>query len=73
MTPNLTLLNCNNYHVSEHDSGDHWYAQNGLRSLWVYAKLSKQSFRMICDELLAYGETTITYAKTGQVLTLTSI
>ena len=55
----LNKLNCNNYHVFEDNTDDHWYAQNGLRSLYVYSKISNKSFRYICETLLNRGEVTI--------------
>ena len=77
MTKNLNLLNCNNYHVSDLGTGDHWYAQNGLRSLYAYSKITNESFRTICDELLAYGQTVVTYKEShefaGTRVSLTSI
>lgn len=55
----LNKLNCNNYHVYDHVTGDHWYAQNGIRSLWVYSKISGSTFRHICESLSINSEVTI--------------
>ena len=71
----LQKLNCMNYHVYDHETGDHWYATNGLRSLFEYAKISCDfSFKdlrylMIDNE----GEATIKDSRTGNYLTLTMI
>lgn len=73
MTDNLNRLNCNNYYVYDHHSEDHWYAQNGLRSLYQYAKLSDKSFRDICLSLLDSGEVTLLDTRYGTELTLTMI
>ena len=51
----LKKLNCMNYHVADSE-GEHWYAQNGLRSLYVYSKISNKSFREICTDLNDRGE-----------------
>jgi hypothetical protein len=56
----LNRLNCMNYHVAD-TSGEHWYAQNGLRSLYQYAIRSDKSFREICTELNNLGEVTFKY------------
>ena len=56
---NLNKLNCMNYHVSMGD--EHWYAQNGLRSLYQYAIRSDKSFREICTELNDKGESSFNY------------
>ena len=45
----LNRLNCMNYHVSDNDGG-FWYAQNGLRSIFEYSKLSDKSFRELCRQ-----------------------
>lgn len=55
---NLNKLNCNNYHVCDSEN-DHWYAQNGLRSLYEYSKISDKTFREICTVLYYKGEITI--------------
>lgn len=55
----LVKLNCNNYHVFDHITGDHWYVQNGLRSLFTYSKISGSTFRHICETLNKTGEVTI--------------
>lgn len=55
MNQKLTKLNCMNYHVSD-SNNDHWYAQNGLRSLYVYSKDTDKSFKTICNELYNKGE-----------------
>ena len=52
-------LNCMNYHVYDHRTGDHWYACNGLESLKVYAEISDWSYDSLCYELSVYGEATI--------------
>jgi len=71
----LNKLNSNNYHVFEDNTDDHWYAQNGLRSLYVYSKISNKSFRYICETLLNRGEVTIydTRPNSEGLLTLTMI
>lgn len=51
----LNTLNCNNYHVADSDN-EHWYAQNGLRSLYEYSKISDKTFKAICIEMLAKKE-----------------
>ena len=55
MKVNLNRLNCMNYHVSDSDDG-FWYAQNGLRSLYVYSKDTDKSFKAICTELHTNGQ-----------------
>jgi len=50
-----------NYHVSCESSGDYWYAQNGLRSLYEYAIRSNKTFREICTELDGKGEISFKY------------
>lgn len=55
----LKKLNCNNYYVYDHLTKDHWYAQNGLRSLFEYSKISGSTFRDICEKLNSLGEVTI--------------
>ena len=58
MTDNLSRLNCMNYQV--HDlEGEYWYAQNGLRSLFTYSKLSSTGFKDICKALLTEGQIVI--------------
>ena len=70
----LNRLNCMNYHVSESITGDHWYAQNGLRSLFVYSKLDEDfTFRQLCEILHDLQEVTIKDNRTGNYLTLTMI
>ncbi len=51
----INKLNCNNYHVSDTD-GEFWYAQNGLRSIYTYSKISNTPFKTICLELLNSGQ-----------------
>ena len=55
MTKQLNKLNCMNYHVSITDNS-HWYAQNGLRSLYTYSKISNKTFKEICTEMLVSGQ-----------------
>jgi hypothetical protein len=59
MNDNLNKLNCNNYHVYDHISNDSWFAQNGLRSLYEYSKISGSTFKAICLTLLNSGQVTI--------------
>ena len=56
---NLNKLNSMNYYVYDHMTGDHWYAQCGLRSLFTYSKISGSTFRHICESLNSEGEVTI--------------
>jgi len=70
----LNKLNCMNYHVSESNTNDFWYAQNGIRSLYAYSKLDDAfSFRAICEQMSCYGEITLKDNRTGNFLTLTMI
>lgn len=70
----LDTLNCNNYHVSEDFTGEYWFAQNGLRSLWHYSKMANISFRTLCLKMMETGEVTITIdSDTEETLTLTMI
>jgi hypothetical protein len=55
MKEQLNKLNCMNYHV-QNSKDDFWYAQNGLRSLWVYSKESDTSFRELCLKMLEEGQ-----------------
>lgn len=55
----LKKLNCNNYYVYDHVSEEHWYAQNGLRSLFNYSKKANKSFRQICSDISENGESVI--------------
>ena len=73
MTEKLNKLNCMNYHVCNNDN-EFWYAQNGLRSLYVYSKNSDTSFREICNTLYTKGEITINDTRfEGETFTLTMI
>lgn len=56
---NLDRLNCMNYQVNCELTGDFWYAQCGLRSLYEYSKISDTSFRTICEVLDTEGQITI--------------
>lgn len=47
MKEQLNRLNCMNYHVTDSE-GDHWYATNGLRSLYEYSKITDTDFRCLC-------------------------
>ena len=55
MNESLNKLNCMNYHVTDSE-GDFWFAQNGLRSLYQYSKVSNLSFRELCTTMLEKGE-----------------
>ena len=76
ITMDLKKLNCMNYHVQCHTTGDHWFAQCGLRSLYTYSKVSESTFRDICTTLNDKGEITVIDTREefkGQKLTLTMI
>jgi hypothetical protein len=75
LNENLNKLNCNNYHVSEDETGDYWFAQNGLRSLYHYSKMAtKMDFRTLCLRMIETGEVTIEIdSDTEDTLTLTLI
>jgi hypothetical protein len=66
----LNKLNCMNYHVFEPESGDHWYAQQGLRSLYNYSKNSDMPFRELCTRMLDKGEVIINRQGAQLVLTM---
>lgn len=51
----LKKLNCMNYHISDSEN-EFWFAQNGLRSLFIYSKITDKSFRDICVQLDRTGE-----------------
>lgn len=69
----LNTLNCINYHVQDETNDEHWYATNGLRSLYNYSKVSEnKNFREICLEMIEKGEVEILH-KSGIVLVLTMI
>lgn len=51
----LNKLNCMNYHVSDSENNS-WYAQNGLRSLYEYSKVSNSSFKAIANEMHIKGQ-----------------
>ena len=55
MNDKLTRLNCMNYHVSDSDN-EHWFAQNGLRSLYTYSKLSNITFKELCLQMIDKGQ-----------------
>jgi hypothetical protein len=71
---NLNKLNCMNYHVSDSE-GDHWFACNGLRSLYTYSKVSDIDFRELCLKMLDKGEVILkdTRDNDNDTLTLTMI
>lgn len=74
MTKDLQKLNCMNYHVADSDN-EYWFAQNGLRSLYTYSKITDTSFRDICLGLLLKGEVILkdTRNNENEVLVLSMI
>ena len=70
---NLNKLNCMNYYVYDHDTGDHWYLMEGLRSLFNISKVSNLTFREICIKLNEVGEVTIIDNRNNTEFTLTMI
>lgn len=74
MSEQLEKLNCMNYHVADSEN-DCWYAQNGLRSLYSYSKVTDKSFKEICKQLLDTGEIILNDIRDNgnEVLVLTMI
>lgn len=67
----IKRLNCMNYHVNDDFNDAHWYAQNGLRSLFEYSKICNKSFKTICIELFETQQITIQDLRENDCTTLT--
>lgn len=56
MKIDLNRLNVMNYMIHDLECSDYWYADNGLRSLYRYSKMTSMSFKEICQTLNDEGQ-----------------
>lgn len=70
MNETLKTLNCMNY-ICVDSNDDHWYACNGLRSLYEYSKISNTTFKELCTKMIHEREVTIADTRNNNNETIT--